>query len=148
MPNTKPLTISQAALDDKLQRAASKCLVNSGNPFGNSGRCCRFECNQASGCPKNITDDCIFCIYPQRSKPSFCANTSRVGTPQHLLLNTADYDRIGTLAQMNPPLRSVHDNEVLWQALLDGVIDFIATDHAPHTLAEKAQGYCFGAGGL
>jgi dihydroorotase len=58
-----------------------------------------------------------------------------------LLLNMSDYDRIGTLAQMNPPLRSIHDNEVLWQALLDGTIDFIATDHAPHTLAEKAQGY-------
>jgi dihydroorotase len=38
-------------------------------------------------------------------------------------------------------LRSPHDNEVLWQALLDGVIDFIATDHAPHTLEEKAQEY-------
>jgi dihydroorotase len=56
-------------------------------------------------------------------------------------LNTDAYEKIGTLAQMNPPLRSRHDNQVLWQALLDGVIDFIATDHAPHTLAEKAQGY-------
>lgn len=62
-------------------------------------------------------------------------------TPQHLLLNTSAYEKIGTLAQMNPPLRSPHDNEVLWQALLDGVIDFIATDHAPHTLEEKAQEY-------
>ncbi|MGA1408798.1 MAG: dihydroorotase [Prochlorotrichaceae cyanobacterium] len=62
-------------------------------------------------------------------------------TPQHLLLNIHDYDRIGTLAQMNPPLRSPENNEVLWRALLDGVIDFIATDHAPHTLAEKAQAY-------
>ncbi|MBE9178083.1 dihydroorotase [Oculatella sp. LEGE 06141] len=62
-------------------------------------------------------------------------------TPQHLLLNTSAYETIGTLAQMNPPLRSPHDNDVLWQALLDGVIDFIATDHAPHTLAEKAQPY-------
>lgn len=62
-------------------------------------------------------------------------------TPQHLLLNTAAYETIGTLAQMNPPLRSTHDNQVLWQALLDGVIDFIATDHAPHTLAEKGKGY-------
>jgi dihydroorotase len=42
---------------------------------------------------------------------------------------------------MNPPIRSAHDNEVLWKALLDGVIDFIATDHAPHTLEEKAKGY-------
>ncbi len=62
-------------------------------------------------------------------------------TPQHLLLNTSAYETIGTLAQMNPPLRSPHDNEVLWQALQDGVLDFIATDHAPHTLAEKAQTY-------
>jgi dihydroorotase len=62
-------------------------------------------------------------------------------TPQHLLLNTDAYQTIGGLAQMNPPLRSQKDNEILWQALLDGVIDFIATDHAPHTLAEKAQPY-------
>jgi dihydroorotase len=58
-------------------------------------------------------------------------------TPQHLLLNTQDYQKLGSLVQMNPPIRSTHDNEVLWQALRDGVIDFIATDHAPHTLAEK-----------
>ncbi|MBP0016583.1 MAG: dihydroorotase [Cyanobacteria bacterium SBLK] len=62
-------------------------------------------------------------------------------TPQHLLLNESTYEKIGTLAQMNPPLRSLKDNEILWQALKDGVIDFIATDHAPHTLEEKAKGY-------
>ena len=61
--------------------------------------------------------------------------------PQHLLLNTSAYEKIGTRAQMNPPLRLPKDNEILWQALLDGVIDFIATDHAPHTLEEKAQTY-------
>lgn len=60
-------------------------------------------------------------------------------TPQHLFLNTDAYETIGTLAKMNPPLRSPRDQAVLWQALLDGVIDFIATDHAPHTLAEKGQ---------
>ncbi|MGB3558939.1 MAG: dihydroorotase, partial [Geitlerinemataceae cyanobacterium] len=62
-------------------------------------------------------------------------------TPQHLLLNTEAYATLGSKAQMNPPLRSPHDNEVLWQALLDGVLDFIATDHAPHTLEEKSQDY-------
>jgi dihydroorotase len=62
-------------------------------------------------------------------------------TPQHLVMNTSAYETIGTLAQMNPPIRSAHDNEVLWQALRDGVIDFIATDHAPHTLEEKAKSY-------
>lgn len=60
-------------------------------------------------------------------------------TPQHLLLNTGDYEKLGSLIQMNPPIRSVHDNAVLWRALQDGVIDFIATDHAPHTLAEKGM---------
>lgn len=74
----------------------------------------------------------------RQDKPSWV--TAEV-TPQHLLLNTSAYEQIGTLAQMNPPLRSPHDNEVLWQALRDGVIDFIATDHAPHTLEEKAQEY-------
>jgi dihydroorotase len=74
----------------------------------------------------------------RQDKPSWV--TCEV-TPQHLLMNTSAYAKIGTLAQMNPPLRSHHDNEVLWQALRDGIIDFIATDHAPHTLEEKAQPY-------
>ncbi|MBW4440886.1 MAG: dihydroorotase [Plectolyngbya sp. WJT66-NPBG17] len=74
----------------------------------------------------------------QRDKPEWV--TAEV-TPQHLVLNTSAYETIGTMAQMNPPLRSPHDNEVLWQALRNGAIDFIATDHAPHTLEEKAQSY-------
>lgn len=74
----------------------------------------------------------------RQHKPSWV--TAEV-TPQHLLMNTDAYEKIGTLAQMNPPLRSPHDNEVLWQALRDGVIDFIATDHAPHTLEEKSLPY-------
>ena len=61
--------------------------------------------------------------------------------PQHLLLDRSAYAHRGNLAQMNPPLRTAHDRQVLWQALLDGVIDCIATDHAPHTLAEKARPY-------
>jgi dihydroorotase len=74
----------------------------------------------------------------REDKPSWV--TAEV-TPQHLVLNTESYEKIGTLAQMNPPLRSPENNDVLWKALLDGVIDFIATDHAPHTLEEKAKGY-------
>ena len=42
---------------------------------------------------------------------------------------------------MNPPLRSPEDCAALWQGLQDGILDFIATDHAPHTLEEKAQPY-------
>lgn len=74
----------------------------------------------------------------RRDKPSWV--TAEV-TPQHLLLDVSAYEKIGTLAQMDPPLRSARDREVLWQALCDGIIDFIATDHAPHTLEEKAKGY-------
>ena len=63
-------------------------------------------------------------------------------TPQHLLLNAPEiYDRLGTKAQMNPPLRTKEHSDKLWAALHDGTIDCIATDHAPHTLEEKAQGF-------
>jgi dihydroorotase len=59
----------------------------------------------------------------------------------HLLLNIDDYARLGTLAQMNPSLKTRDDNERLWQALRDGRLQVIATDHAPHTLEEKRQPY-------
>nr|WP_028954268.1 dihydroorotase [Synechocystis sp. PCC 7509] len=223
MPNTRPLTITQEALDDKLQRAAQKCVVNYGffigataenlpdlltaNPtpgikifmgsmhgpllvdseaaleaiFARGKRLiavhaedrARIEARRLEFAgihdPKihsQIQDNQTALLATQlavklankyqrrlhilhmstaeeadflrQDKPSWI--TAEV-TPQHLLLNTNAYDTIGTWAQMNPPLKSPHDNEVLWQALLDGVIDFIATDHAPHTLAEKAQEY-------
>ena len=223
MPNTRPLTTTQATLDDKLRRAAEKCLVNYGffigatpenlpdlieaNPtcgikifmgsmhgpllvdleealepiFAKGTRLIAVHAEDQSRINQRrqefagITDPAIHSTiqdnqaalnatqlalklskkYQRRlhilhmstaqeaellrqDKPSWV--TAEV-TPQHLLLNTSAYEKIGTLAQMNPPLRSHHDNEVLWQALLDGVIDFIATDHAPHTLEEKAKGY-------
>ena len=61
--------------------------------------------------------------------------------PHHLLLNVDDYPRLGTLAQMNPSLKSADDNRRLWEALRDGRIQVIATDHAPHTLEEKQKPY-------
>ncbi len=57
--------------------------------------------------------------------------------PHHLVLSTLDYDRLGTLCKMNPPVRSAADNEALWQGIESGVVDCVATDHAPHTLEEK-----------
>lgn len=69
-------------------------------------------------------------------------------TPQHLLLDSNAYALIGSHAQMNPPLRTSADRELLWQALLDGVIDCIATDHAPHTLEEKAKPYPHSPSGM
>ena len=223
MPNTRPLTINQEALNDKLQRAASKCLVNYGffigatidnlsqlleaaptpgikifmgsmhgpllvDPqqilegiFANGEiliavhaedhtrlkqRREEFANIHDVAIHSQIQDNQAALIATKRAlklskkyrrrlhilhmstaeeanllredKPSWV--TAEV-TPQHLFLNTDAYEKIGSLAQMNPPLRTSHDNQVLWQALLDGVIDFIATDHAPHTLEEKAQTY-------
>ena len=60
-------------------------------------------------------------------------------TPQHLFLHEPDcYDRLGTFAQMNPPLRSSEHANVLWKALLSGHVNCLATDHAPHSVAEKS----------
>ncbi|TFI53119.1 dihydroorotase [Mastigocladus laminosus UU774] len=223
MPNTRPLTTTQQALDDKLERARNKCLVNYGffigataenlpdlllaNPtpgikifmgsmhgqllvdqqeileaiFAKGKRLIAVHAEDQArinqrrqefagihdvAVHSQIQDNQAALLATQlvlklsqkyqrrlhilhmstaeeaellrQQKPSWV--TAEV-TPQHLFLNTSAYEKIGTLAQMNPPLRSPHDNEVLWQALHDGIIDFIATDHAPHTLEEKAQSY-------
>lgn len=61
-------------------------------------------------------------------------------TPHHLLLNEDDITGNDANYKMNPPLRSKADHEALIEGLLDGTIDFIATDHAPHTIEEKAEG--------
>ncbi|WP_413164769.1 dihydroorotase [Capilliphycus salinus ALCB114379] len=223
MPNTRPLTTNQATLDDKLQRASQKCLVNYGFFIGATGENVedllsvnptpgikifmgsmkgallvsqedileeifargdrliavhaedQARINQRRQEFAGIHDPAIHsqiqdnqaallatqlacklskkyqrrlhilhlstgdeAEYLRQEKPAWI--TAEV-TPQHLLLNTSAYETIGTKAQMNPPLRSPEDNKILWQALRDGVIDFIATDHAPHTLEEKAQEY-------
>ncbi|HLO98982.1 MAG TPA: dihydroorotase [Fimbriimonas sp.] len=63
-------------------------------------------------------------------------------TPQHLWFVAPEcYDQLGTLAQMNPPLRSAEHNAALWTALEDGLFDVFGSDHAPHTLEEKAKPY-------
>ncbi|GHD58850.1 dihydroorotase [Jeongeupia chitinilytica] len=62
--------------------------------------------------------------------------------PQHLTLAAPDcYRALGTLAQMNPPIRDLPHQQALWQALAAGVVDTLGSDHAPHTLAEKALAY-------
>ena len=59
-------------------------------------------------------------------------------TPQHLVLSSPlCYDKLGTLAQMNPPIRSVKHNKRLRQALKNNEIDIVGSDHAPHKLSEK-----------
>jgi dihydroorotase len=230
MPNTIPLTITQAALDDKLDRAARKSLANFGFFVGATSEnlpdlqtatpACGIKIFMGSQHGALLVDDethldPIFATgtrliavhaedqarinerkkeyagttdpamhsviqdseaaliatklaiklskkyqrrlhilhlstgieaeYLRKDKPAWV--TVEV-TPQHLTLNTEDYATLGNLIQMNPPIRTARDNEILWQALLDGVIDFIATDHAPHTLEEKAKGYPYSPSGM
>lgn len=231
MPNTKPLTTNQAALTDKLDRAAQKCVVNYGffigatadnleelqqahpacgikifmgsmkgdllidsretlerifangdrliavhaeDPHRIASRRQQFEIdrlaadgieiptsmhsqiqdNQAALLATQLAVE-LSTKYQRRLHILHLSTAEEVAylrdrktswitaevTPQHLLLNTSAYDTIGTLAQMNPPLRSQADNVALWQGLHDGILDFIATDHAPHTLEEKAKPY-------
>ena len=63
-------------------------------------------------------------------------------TPQHLTLAAPEaYERLKGLAQMNPPIRDAAHREGLWRGIANGVVDVIGTDHAPHTLEEKARPY-------
>jgi len=63
-------------------------------------------------------------------------------TPQHLTLAAPEcYERLGTYAQMNPPIREASHRDALWQAVREGLIDVIGSDHAPHTREEKDKVY-------
>ncbi|HEY8270057.1 MAG TPA: dihydroorotase [Pseudobdellovibrionaceae bacterium] len=62
--------------------------------------------------------------------------------PQHLTLFAPDcYDRLKNFAQQNPPLREKHHLERIWKAVLDGTVDVMGSDHAPHTREEKNRPY-------
>lgn len=70
------------------------------------------------------------------------AYTSIEVTPHHLTLEAPEcYERLGTLVQMNPPVREARHRLALWAALQSGVVDILGSDHAPHTLEEKAHQY-------
>lgn len=62
-------------------------------------------------------------------------------TPHHLTLADEAYGRLGTLVQMNPPVRSAAHRDGIWWGLDQGVADILGSDHAPHTLEEKAKPY-------
>jgi len=62
-------------------------------------------------------------------------------TPHHLTLSADDYRTLGTLVQMNPPVRDIAHQVALWEAIRNGTIDVLGSDHAPHTLEEKAATY-------
>jgi dihydroorotase len=59
--------------------------------------------------------------------------------PHYLLLSEADYEKFGGIIRVNPPVREAPNRQPLWDALMDGTIDMIATDHAPHAPDEKTR---------
>lgn len=68
--------------------------------------------------------------------PVFCEVT-----PHHLLLSESILESVGNFGKVNPPIRNKKDNKALWQAIHDGTIDFVGTDHAPHIREDKLLKY-------
>ncbi len=75
-------------------------------------------------------------------------NIHAEATPHHFTLTDNAVKEFGTLAKMNPPLRSADDREAIWEGLSDGTIDIIATDHAPHSPEEKALDFVSAPSGI
>ena len=69
-------------------------------------------------------------------------------TPSHLYFSDRDYNRLGTRIKCNPAIKTERDREALQQALNDGCISVIGTDHAPHLLSQKEGGCCRAASGM
>lgn len=69
-------------------------------------------------------------------------------TPHHFSLTESEALRVGTLAKVNPPLRTEEDRQAIIRGLKDGTIDFIVTDHAPHTEADKPDDFLKAAFGI
>lgn len=63
-------------------------------------------------------------------------------TPHHLTMVAPEcYERLGTRAQMNPPVRDARHRDAIWRGIADGTVDILGSDHAPHTLEEKSKPY-------
>ncbi len=62
-------------------------------------------------------------------------------TPHHLFFTVGDYARLENFIKVNPPVRSKNDVDALWEGVRNGLVSFVATDHAPHLVAEKQRGY-------
>ena len=63
-------------------------------------------------------------------------------TPQHLILESPNcYKKLGTFAQMNPPIRDGSHRKILWENVNNGIVDVLGSDHAPHTIEEKRKIY-------
>jgi dihydroorotase len=70
-------------------------------------------------------------------------------TPHHLTLEAPEcYERLGNYAQLNPPIRDAAHRAGLWQALAQGIVDVVGSDHSPHTREEKEKSYPHSPSGM
>ncbi|MEG2194936.1 MAG: dihydroorotase [Terrisporobacter sp.] len=76
-----------------------------------------------------------------RFAKSLGANIYAEAAPHHFTLSEDDVIKYGSLAKMNPPLRTAKDRDILIEGLKDNTIEIIATDHAPHTMEEKSLAF-------
>src|SRR6204780_5196433 len=80
-----------------------------------------------------------------REEMAFLASAKDVAsceaTPHHLTLSAEDYPRLGTKMKMNPPVRGPDHPDAIWRRFQASVVDVLGSDHAPHTLEEKARPY-------
>jgi dihydroorotase len=74
--------------------------------------------------------------------------TAEAAVPHLTFAAPECYERLGTYAQINPPIRDVRHREALWQAVRNGAIDVVGSDHAPHTRADKDGIYPHTASGM
>lgn len=86
------------------------------------------------------------CHISQKSEVQVVKNAKKTGqlltagaTPHHLFMTATDVETKGSYAMMKPPLGSQEDQDALWDGIIDGTIDIVETDHAPHTKEEKAK---------
>ncbi len=69
-------------------------------------------------------------------------------TPHHLFINESILDKVGNFGKVNPPIRTADDNRAIEEAILDGTVDAIGSDHAPHSLEEKGRAYSLAPSGF
>lgn len=115
-PKDKPLMVH--AEGDTLQKA-----IGLAKKFGNKLHVCHMSLAQEVELIKQARKDGL--------------KISCEVTAHHLFLTEQDVNRLGSFGMMRPPLASEADQDALWQAISEGVVDIIASDHAPHTKEEK-----------
>jgi len=111
------------AHSDKVEEKAVKRLLNIAKRTGAHLHFCHIS-----------TDKGLSAIVAEKNSgvPITCEVT-----PHHLLLTTNDLKKLGSLALTTPPIREKHHSEALWKGVLNGWVDTLGSDHAPHTLEEK-----------